>query len=60
MKYNKARGPDNFPIDIIKICDDRTLSKLVDIFNDLLSAEILPHDWLQRNITLIFKKGKKR
>jgi Reverse transcriptase (RNA-dependent DNA polymerase) len=59
MKRNKARGPDDFPIDLLKICDDFMLKKVANIFDQFLTDEKLPIDWLETNIILIFKKGKK-
>lgn len=59
MKKNKACGPDDFPIDLLKICNEDVLSELVIIFNEFLKNETLPQDWLETNIVLIFKKGKK-
>jgi hypothetical protein len=59
MKLNKARGPDEFPVDLLKVCDDFVLNKLAGIFNEFLKIEKLPSDWLETNIVLIFKKGKK-
>lgn len=59
MKFKKSCGPDNFPIDLIKICDDSVLEKIVDIFNVFLTTEEIPKEWTNSEIILIFKKGKK-
>lgn len=59
MKRNKSRGPDDFPIDLLKVCDESNLKILLESFNCVLSSEKLPEDWLKSEIVLIFKKGKK-
>lgn len=59
MKYSKAKGPDDFPIDLLKISDDKQLIEVTKVFNEFLTTESLPNEWFETNIILIFKKGRK-
>jgi hypothetical protein len=54
---NKAPGPDNIHPLILKRCAISCSVPLTMIFKKSLEEGKLPSDWLQANVTPIFKKG---
>lgn len=59
MKNNKATGSDDFPIELIKICNGDGIHQVVEILNKILKSEDIPEQWLESEIILIFKSGDK-
>lgn len=59
QKDDKAPGPDGINNEILKQSKDMMIPVLTDIFNDIISTEIIPHKWLESNIILLYKKGDK-
>ena len=58
LKTNKASGPDNISVNIMKEC--LSLDKpLKVIFNQSLQTGQVPQEWKDANITPLFKKGNR-
>ena len=53
----KANGPDKIPSTVLKECAAEVAPYLQVIFQNSLKLHELPKDWLNANITAIFKKG---
>lgn len=60
MKANKASGPDNIPIDILKYTNDLHIQDTLFLFNNILQNGQIPDRWKSSNVILIYKKGDKR
>ena len=59
LKVNKAAGPDNIPARILKECASSAAPILCKIYQKSISTGTLPTDWLNANVTPIFKKGSR-
>jgi len=55
MKANKATGPDQLPIDIIKLLKERGTIWMAACLNNIISEKI-PPDWRESTITPIYKQ----
>ena len=55
----KAPGPDGIRNEVIKHCKEVLTPVLTDIFNDIINTEIIPQQWTESNIILLYKKGDK-
>ncbi|EDO39184.1 predicted protein, partial [Nematostella vectensis] len=55
----KARGPDNIPSAVQKICADELAPSLCVLFNKSLELGKLPAEWKKSLIVPIFKKNRK-
>ena len=55
MKPNKATGPDQLPIDIIKLLKERGNTWMTACLNNIISERI-PPDWRESTITPIYKQ----
>ena len=53
----KACGPDGIPNAVLKHCAKQISPSLSVIYQHSLDNGELPHDWLNANITSVFKKG---
>ena len=53
---SKACGPDNIPNIILKNCAVQLAPGLRTIFQLSVDSRTLPKDWLNANISLVFKK----
>jgi Reverse transcriptase (RNA-dependent DNA polymerase) len=60
MKNSKATSEDKISSELLKICDESGLDKIVQIFNEILKTEKVPTQWCESTITLIFKKGDRK
>jgi hypothetical protein len=56
---SKASGPDNIPNRVLKQCSDHLAPALTIIFQCSIDHGKLPNDWLNANVSCIFKKGDK-
>jgi hypothetical protein len=56
---SKASSPDNIPNRVLKQCADHLAPALTIIFQRLIDHGKLPNDWLNANVSCIFKKGDK-
>ena len=57
LNPRKANGPDLIPSRVLKECAPQIAPYLTIIFNQSLSEQQLPRDWLTANICPVFKKG---
>lgn len=56
LNPNKASGPDNIPIKIMKQTSKQTAPILTTIFQKSMDTGNIPSDWLKANIVPIYKK----
>jgi hypothetical protein len=56
---NKASGPDNIAIRLLKECASTIVPSLTSLFNKSLQLGILPFEWKLSNIIPLHKKGDK-
>ena len=59
LKIHKAPGPDGIVPRILRDYADQLAEPLSYIFKKSLDSSIVPSDWQQANVVLIFKKGEK-
>ena len=60
LKVNKAHGPDDISVHMIKLCGDSLVFPLKLIFNNILSTGIFPKQWKRANVTPVHKKDNKQ
>ena len=58
LRLNKASGPDNVNVNLLKNCLELDLP-LSLLFNKSLQSGHLPQDWKDANITPLFKIGSR-
>jgi hypothetical protein len=56
---SKASGPDGIPNRILKECASQIAPSLTVIFQKSIDTGTLPEDWLNANISCVYKKGDK-
>ena len=59
MKDNKSPGVDGIPPKLHKEIVEQISKPLTKVFNLLLEEGIVPSEWKQANIALLFKKGSR-
>ena len=59
LNNNKAQGPDNIPVRILKETAVQITPSLCDLFNKSLCVGIIPSDWRLANVVPIHKHGEK-
>lgn len=57
LKPFKAPGPDCIPNTVLKTCADSIAPALTMIYQRSLDTGTLPQDWLEANISSVYKKG---
>jgi hypothetical protein len=57
LNPSKASGPDGIPNRILKECSKQLAPGLASIYQKSINTGSLPNDWLNANITCVFKKG---
>ena len=60
LNVYKACGPDLLQSLILKKAADFICSPLSNLFNQSLSSDHLPMDWVTANVIPVHKKGNKR
>ena len=60
LKVNKAHGPDDISIKMIKLCGNDLCIPLKLIFNNILETGIFPNQWKKANVTPVHKKDSKQ
>lgn len=60
MKPGKAAGPDQIPIELIKLFNDDVIDVLLDLFNRIYDTGEIPEQWLSSTFVLIPKKPNPR
>jgi len=58
LKANKASGPDNVNVNVLRQCLDLD-APLTLLFNQSLNSGNLPSDWTDAHVTPLFKKGSR-
>lgn len=56
-KNNKAPGPDQIPIEILKLIKEEQIAILVDLYNSVYNTGIIPKEWLQSTFVTLPKKA---
>lgn len=59
QKADKSPGPDGISNEILKHGKEVLAPVLTDMFNNILNTEIIPQQWTESSIILLFKKGDK-
>ncbi|CAG5057586.1 unnamed protein product [Parnassius apollo] len=55
----KAPGDDGITNEILKACVDYIIEAITNLFNNILTEEIIPQQWTSSTIILLHKKGDK-
>ncbi|CAH0717940.1 unnamed protein product, partial [Brenthis ino] len=59
QKADKTPGPDGISNEILRQGKEVLTPVLTDMFNNIISTEIIPQQWTESNIILLYKKGDK-
>ena len=59
LTVHKAPGPDCLNAKVLKECSNEISPILALIFNEALARGDVPDEWLQANVSPVFKKGEK-
>jgi len=59
-KNNKAVGPDNIPVELLKLINDDNIKILEKLFNNIYNTGIFPEDWLTSTFIALPKKANAR
>ncbi|XP_045500075.1 uncharacterized protein LOC123697576 [Colias croceus] len=57
LKPEKSPGPDGITNECIKVAQTLLLTPITILWNKILEDEAVPHQWLESEITLLYKKG---
>ena len=57
ININSAPGPDGVPLRIFRHLDTSNLAVLQSLFEEVRRSGVVPKEWKQSRITLIYKKG---
>ncbi|CAG4935787.1 unnamed protein product [Colias eurytheme] len=57
LKPEKSPGPDGITNECIKVAKNLLLTPITILWNKILEDEAIPHQWLESEITLLYKKG---
>ncbi|XP_037876062.1 LINE-1 retrotransposable element ORF2 protein isoform X1 [Bombyx mori] len=60
QKLEKAPGLDQITNELLKTFMPVIVPKLTNLFNEIITAEVIPEDWVKSVIVLLHKKGDKR
>ena len=60
LNANKAHGPDDISVKMIKLCPNALCAPLKLIFNNILATGIYPDQWKMANVTPVHKKDNKQ
>ena len=59
IQPHKASGPDEIPNIVLKMCSKSLAPGISALFQKSLDTGELPKDWIDANITSVFKKSDK-
>ena len=60
MRNGKSPGPDELPVELLKLIEERSINTLVDLFNNIYQSGIIPQEWLLSTFVTMPKKGNPR
>ena len=60
LKSNKANGPDEISVSMIKLCGEDLCKPLQLIFKNIIKTGIFPDQWKEANVTPVHKKKDKQ
>ena len=60
LKSNKAHGPDEISVAMIKLCSESICLPLQIIFQDIIESGSFPDQWKEANVTPVHKKKDKQ
>ena len=60
LKANKAHGPDDISVNMIKLCGNTSCTPLRLIFNNIPATGIFPDQWKRANDTPVHKEDDKQ
>ena len=60
LNTNKAHGPDNISVNMVKLCGEHLCVPLKIIFDNILESGIFPDQWKEANVTPVHKKSDKQ
>ena len=60
LQLNKAHGPDEISVAMIKLCGDSLSLPLRIIFKNIIDTGIFPDQWKEANVTPVHKKKDKQ
>ena len=59
LREDKALGPDNMNLRVLREVAEQVSKMLTDIFNSSLESGQVPEDWRVANVTPLFNKGSR-
>lgn len=60
LTTNKAHGPDDISVSMIKLCGNHLCIPLQIIFQSILKTGVFPDQWKEANVTPVHKKKTNR
>ena len=60
LSTNKAHGPDNISVAMIKLCGEHLCVPLKIIFQNIIKTGTFPDQWKEANVTPVHKKKDKQ
>ena len=60
LKLNKAHGPDDISVNMIKLCGESICTPLRIIFQNIIDTGTFPDQWKEANVTPVHKKKDKQ
>ena len=60
LNTNKAHGPDNISVNMVKLCGHNLSVPLKIIFENIIKSGIFPDQWKEANVTPVHKKNDKQ
>lgn len=57
LKPEKSPGPDGITNECIKVAKTLLLTPITILWNKILNEEAVPHQWMESEIILLYKKG---
>ena len=59
LDVNKGFGPDDIPLNVLRVCADELAPSLTTQFNLSMLTCTSPEEWKYSNVVQIHKKGKR-
>ena len=55
MQTEKAAGPSGVASELLKMCEDESVKKLIEVVNDLLKGKEMPESWRKSDLIPSYK-----